>query len=536
VASYDIGDSVLFNGGTAPDAAGTTDILGNARPEPFFKMYSIGAVQGQFIDNRTPPDPIRTPRENLSEGDYKFLWLFGDGESSTERNPYHVYKMPGEYTAVRIRTYPDGSEDRNYFLIRGYDWDLVGDGIHVTFANRCFRTPVSPMQGVGISEYGGEHWLYPEAYVSVCNATDRNNITISIVLDTRTGRHFRIAVKNQWLDRLDNFGYVFGGFEIPCRFKLKEHMSNQGEFEDVEHIETYIYMRPHQKTDRELDGYRADSFRDEFEVDMNMYVDDETAEDAVIKKVPLKADYVMRKKIRASRIQAEIITSASSFRCVGVQQRVEEIDKKPGTTRNTKSETNWQREFRTPDFWISRDSTRPILNRATGVNCGGSYNSLITGPDDVPNSALFFGASDGLTFNLTPGSVNTLSWWISGISSDVTVWQFANNSIRIIFQGGAYNLSVGGRTIRLDWDGVSWIFLAVVFQGDEFRVYMNKTAMGRFDGTVTTGGGTVLMQNSAGNIFDARRVLRQISKDALDYYYDTIGEDGGDNGFLPIMR
>jgi len=39
-----------------------------------------------------------------------WLWLFGDGATSTEQNPTHVYDAPGDYTPVLIVSGPDGSD------------------------------------------------------------------------------------------------------------------------------------------------------------------------------------------------------------------------------------------------------------------------------------------------------------------------------------------------------------------------------------------------------------------------------------------
>jgi len=39
-----------------------------------------------------------------------WLWLFGDGATSTEQNPTHVYADPGTYTPVLIVSGPDGSD------------------------------------------------------------------------------------------------------------------------------------------------------------------------------------------------------------------------------------------------------------------------------------------------------------------------------------------------------------------------------------------------------------------------------------------
>lgn len=169
---------------------------------------------------------------------------FGDGYTSTEKNPDHTYKMPGTYTITRTVTNSDGTESTATETIYVYDFnneiesfseesgsvgDVIFKNLHCTYANRCVRASISPMQGVGMMEYGGDHWLWPEAFVGTCNGRDKNNETISLILDTYSGRHWRIGQREQWLDKLDNLGYTKGfGYEIPTWFKLKEYVAMRG--------------------------------------------------------------------------------------------------------------------------------------------------------------------------------------------------------------------------------------------------------------------------------------------------------------------
>ena len=496
--------------------------------------YSIGCHEQLYDDGINFND---VAPEDVNEGDYTYMWIFGDGEHSTERGPHHTYKMAGEYTAVRIRTYPDGSEDRNYFLIWVYDWDYIGDGIHVTYANKCIRNAITPQQGVSMVEWGGPSWLWPEAYVSVCNAFDKNNETVSIVLDTRIGQHFRIGQKEQWLDRLDNFGYAVGGYEIPCSFKLKEHISNQGEFQNIVHEESYIYLRPHDEKDRGLEGHNSETgFRDEFAVNTKLYKEGELEHTDKREKLPLKADCVFRKKIEARRIQLEIETEASGFRCIGVQQKVTELEKKPGAVLNTKSETVWQREFAQPDFWISRRSSEPLINRATGIVTAGTYDRLETGPDGYGNSAIAFNANSGLSMTLNNMSSSMLMFWLNEVFQDSVLWTFADGK-RISIVGTQLRVNNGSENsdFNLDWDGTGWILVTIYFHNNQIKVYKNKRSLGTRNVNMGVyGGSSRFMNNVVGIAYDIRRFAGELSNDALDNYYDSVTQESGDTGYLPI--
>jgi PKD repeat protein len=52
--------------------------------------------------NRTAgKSPLAVSFTDLSAGDpLSFFWHFGDGFTSTDRNPVHVYQVPGMYTVT----------------------------------------------------------------------------------------------------------------------------------------------------------------------------------------------------------------------------------------------------------------------------------------------------------------------------------------------------------------------------------------------------------------------------------------------------
>jgi len=474
--------------------------------------------------------------------EYKARWLFGDGTESTERNPTHIYKMAGEYDVLLIKEFESGISTRNTFVIYVYEWQ-IGERLHVVYTNKSIRDATIPMQGVGMTEYGGDNFLWPEAYVGACNGYHKNNEVVSIVLDTFSGHHYRIGIPEQWLDKLDNLGYTKGaGYEIMCRWKQKEYVSSGGEYEDVRHVETHAYLRPFWEEDRSKEGHNPDTgYRIDFALTARLFQDGELGFETEAKNIPRLADIVFPKEVKGPRFLTEFETNTSSFRCVGVQQQVEEDSKKRGPEYNTKSEVLWAREFSRPNFWVSRNSVTPLINRVDGIEVDGSFDSLVTGPDSTPNSALSFGASDGLSFDLSSLGEHTLLWWVNQIIADTDIWVFGTRRISLEFIDNQYNLVLNNgiqtTNIPIGYQGETWALLIVKFMGNQIRVFRDKEDFGiRNFNFGDYSGNATFMNNEIGEAFDIRRVPRKISSEALNNYYDCVVRDRGKTGYLPNMR
>ena len=474
-------------------------------------------------------------------GTPKYQWFYGDGGVSTEKDPFHVYKMPGEYTVIRVRT-ADGIEDIDSVTVRVYDWYLNED-LHVAYTNKCIKCAVYSHQGVGMVERGGTNWVWPEAWVGTCNGFDKINNHISLVIDNASGKFYQIGLPEQWLDRLDLLSeYGQGGYEISSWFKLKEHISTQGEFEDVRHEESYVYMRPFNERNKALDGYDSNTgMRNNFHVGAKLYTNGDLNHEAEINRVPLKADYVFREKVQAPRIQLQVNFSASAWRCVGVANKVEELDKKRGPLYNTKSETVWQREFNSRNLWVSRDSTNPVLDRTNGNTISGTWDSLIVGPDGIDNSGMFFNATTGLNLTLTDIERSTLIFWVNDIIANTTIFTFGGGkSIALELDGDEYDLVInnGVKTVNisLGYRGDEWAMIAIRFTVDGARAVINQTSLGLHNIIMGSYGGvTTIMNTTVGSLFDIQRIPRDVSEHALGYYYQNVTTEHGNN-FLPVMR
>ncbi|MCF8360256.1 MAG: PKD domain-containing protein [Prolixibacteraceae bacterium] len=96
--------------------------------ENLITVELILPIAGFTADNKIGNPPLNVEFNDISEGTINsWLWDFGDGGSSTEQNPVHIYENNGEYTVSLTVTNANGSETKtkeNYILIT--DKDPIG--------------------------------------------------------------------------------------------------------------------------------------------------------------------------------------------------------------------------------------------------------------------------------------------------------------------------------------------------------------------------------------------------------------------------
>lgn len=415
---------------------------------------------------------------------------------------------------------------------------------HVAYTNTCYRMAIKALHGVGISKYGStdDHWIYPTAYSGACQIFDNENETISLVCDNASGKFYRIGVPEQWKDKKH---WQYGGYDIPCKLKIKEHTAPAGEYVALDHVESHVHMRPFWETNRNENGYGADGFLDDYALSLQMYEDGEpTTPAAKILEVPRYGDYAYRKRVEAQRLQLEIVTTTSAWRMIKVQQMMQAIDKQfaPGT--DFASETQWQQEMKTPYLWITRRKSDPLLNMATARQCTGTYDQLYTGADTYARSAIAFGAADGIsdTIQALTGDFTLYIWLFGVITFPATIWRIVGTTTLEITLPAAgsirFNDGTNDFTRVINYTGTGWGQLVVQRSGTSFKYFENGVSAGSqilTDSTLVYDGIATMMQNTIGIGFDARIIPRAVSAKALLYYYNDCIEQHC-SGTLPISK
>jgi PKD repeat protein len=122
---------------TAPVAEVTMTTTATPTPEPTFPTLSFSGTPTSGTAPLTVQFTLSTSGAPTS-----WSWDFGDGGTSTERDPTYTYVIPGTYTVILTANYPEGS---NPVTKSSYITVNRGSGS----ANSPL-TPLAPLGAIGI--------------------------------------------------------------------------------------------------------------------------------------------------------------------------------------------------------------------------------------------------------------------------------------------------------------------------------------------------------------------------------------------------
>jgi len=89
----------------------TIDVNGCIAYDDVSITYKLVPDAGFIVDTTKGCYPLTVQFTNYSLGGTVYNWDFGDGNTSTERNPKHIYTDEGEFSAVLTIPGPDGHDD-----------------------------------------------------------------------------------------------------------------------------------------------------------------------------------------------------------------------------------------------------------------------------------------------------------------------------------------------------------------------------------------------------------------------------------------
>lgn len=170
---------------TTPEAWSTQNPGPNCNLAAFkFELSTIEAVVAAPDPLVCLPDPVVF--NNNSANGNEFEWHFGDGQTSTQVNPSHVYSGPGQYTVTLIvrDTTQCFTPDTVQFIVNIGDFN---GGIVNPTAQTCANVPVQ-MEAYGGSTY---HWepvqYFNNPNISNPMVTTSQNISIFCIVSDSCG-------------------------------------------------------------------------------------------------------------------------------------------------------------------------------------------------------------------------------------------------------------------------------------------------------------------------------------------------------------
>jgi PKD repeat protein len=122
--------------------AGGSDTLTETGYVEVFAPPTAGAIPGFTANPRTGNDPLAVNFTDQSTGATTWAWTFGDGGTSTQRNPNHPYALPGPYD-VSLTVSDGTAAPPNTLIMRSY---ILVDAIPCRVPN-FFNTKKNAAQG-----------------------------------------------------------------------------------------------------------------------------------------------------------------------------------------------------------------------------------------------------------------------------------------------------------------------------------------------------------------------------------------------------
>jgi len=450
-------------------------------------------------------------------------------------------------------------------------------------ADYCFRLAIHAEEGGGVTEYGGEPWVWPEADGgTVETGCDPDGNPVAIVEDARTGYFFALGLAEQWADKDTSKIDGNAGYQIETRFALPIIADG---YKWQKHLETHIAMRCWRQEYRGADGFTADGFKPEHKIGLKIYEDGErVAEESALRDVNRNGDYAYLKKIDARRIQEVIETTTSAYKVSQVVTKVQTSDREALPVNNEPLEVKHQKEWRDVVIHLSRNLPYPTYNRADGTNMG--VKPLVntpgkvgraTAPTNKPGEAFWVdtsligyveetivdftvsmwikpaGPGNLFVFETEEAPPRVLALLIVEVNNVINisctsdgaellaeplqfgVWQHIVLRCKIQGNNGTLSLYVDGehRVDAIFVPSAQGTIMGIdvsadagtTGQGEEWQNTVSAA------GSISAGPRVTIGQGRSTEYYDVRLVLTAVSADSIKTYYDAVGRGG--EGWLP---
>ncbi len=375
-----------------------------------------------------------------------WYWTFGDGETSTEQSPTHIYTEGGRYDVSLEVTYADTTTDT--FTVTDY---IMVDAVRLEAATKCLRFATEQSEGYGWSELGGDDIAVPMDNYGAFTIEDDNGQNRDIIIDVNDFSLFEIDTCDRYIyqkpSALDK-----ETTEIEWRKREKEHcLAEEADSKRIKHEVSNISIRPSDTDNRGASGYTASGLRIAQEITIEAYTGGEKITPTAISGKVVEGGETSFTGINVNdaRVQFEIKGTAGEVQIAShVHKFLTEIGS-PEPAKNLPGDYEIMMELATgKKIWLTRGYTL-TRNRCTGTLLDGGIVAPITGPDG--NESGFQCTENIICDNVAVAVESTVILWskdanlITGISSWSTYGSAVNGWMmyyKRLITGFAANLEI----------------------------------------------------------------------------------------------
>lgn len=458
--------------------------------------YGYGAFYFPFDTNiSASPESGTGPLEvdftanadsDLVDENNGYSWDFGDGETSSEKDPTHTY-IPGEYNACVTITALWGVSVTQCITIYVYENDYSPGGRNVTKTTRIYRfgIPQEKKQGTGWSEYNGVDYPNAIGLIGTCKLFTTQDEERVIVTDCNTFKHYWLGREDHWVDG-ENEDY--GGTQIESDILFRENVPSDSPTAKLRHSESSANLKPWFKDRRNIGNYGAHGFTNDFLASMYFRTDSSPVDRAVVRYFRRRAQIVSDRHIEDESIQSGLRLVGAPWRLVDVEQWYQEIDTAAAPDEKQMSEKTWNELLSNTIIWIGRSidlvniddgsHTMP-WDKGSNQRTTGSFTGISQGPDGNDRSAIALGTGDSISINesIPSGSLSIIMWVRSPVSS-CTIMSNANLTIQLVQVDGEWELrfddGTNDFTVPLTSQLTDWTMITLVRHGNQVDIYENS--------------------------------------------------------------
>ncbi len=321
-----------------------------------------------------------------------YLWDFGDGTTSTQSAPQHVFN-PGTYDVSLTITYDNGDtvliEEDNFIIVADANSSILGPAY--IDRPKSFNYGINKSYGVGWSKNTGDDWIYPESQACIIHRTI-DGVDHLIVWDMWDGKPYVINTRNTaytFVSHLDK-----GTTEIVCKAKFGA-VTGESKSLYISHQESLIHIK------KDVDvGYRVDPV-----LTTRLYgewgAELESARVNADREVVFKTQSTFKPLGEHRLMQLEIESDRSGFVLAGVDSVYKVIDKSALSSRYTQADPD--ERFASVLRWLTRTNGYEVdLGTGDAID---AVKTLISGPDGGSDTGVWYDVTVSLGNPSTTGSV-----------------------------------------------------------------------------------------------------------------------------------